>query len=83
MGGHIKTETGFAYGDLAEIKRRSRDVLKEMGVENWNINHTVASYHAKRHDLPCSTTIGRVVREIARKKLKENEEELRRIAELA
>ena len=78
---HINS--GFAHGDFAEIQRKSQAILKKMGVENWKISHTVASYHAKRCFDSVSTPIGRVVREVARRTLKDKEKEDKKVAAMA
>lgn len=79
--GHIDSK--FAHGDFADIQRRSQQILKEMGVENWEISHTVASYHSKRCYSPVSTDIGRVVRQVARNKIEENREQQKKVAAMA
>ena len=78
---HIKPK--FGYGDFADIQRRSQAILKRLGVENWEISHTVASYHSKRCYEAVSTPIGRVVREVARRKIEENAESEKKAAEMA
>lgn len=79
--GYIKTK--FAYGEKAKIQKRAQEILKEMGIENWEISHTVTSYHAHRHNQDCATPIGMVVREVTRKLLESKAKKTQLIAELA
>ena len=65
---------GLLRGDLVLITREAREILRGRGIEGWNISERTASYHIKSLNERKYTETGKVVRELALRRIAENRE---------